>query len=310
MEIIRGLERSEKPTSTALGFFDGIHLGHRAVISEAVTYAKQNNLIPTVFTMLQSPRSVLTGRSIEGIITAEEKILVLESLGVQKVYILDFKDIMKLSAEEFIDRIVVGCFNARHTVCGFNYHFGSGGKGNGNILRELCGKKGITVATQNQVDYNGSPISSTRIRQCIAGGDIRSVNAMLGREYGFNLPVIHGRQLGRKIGTPTINQKFPSKLVLPLFGVYASAVAVGGKIYCGVTNVGIKPTVGSDEVLIETWMPDYNGAELYDESIDVRFIGHIRTERKFDDIDSLKDEIVKNSIQAKKIFENYMKERF
>lgn len=309
MEIIRRLERSEQPTSVALGFFDGVHQGHMSVIGEAVSYAQKNNLVPAVFTMSQSPRSVLTGKSVEGIITNEEKISIFEKLGVQKAYILDFRDIMGLSAEEFVDRIIVRCFNAKHTACGFNYHFGSGGKGDGNTLHKMCTEKGITVAMQNQVDYNGQPISSTRIRQSIADGDIVSVNIMLGREYGFKLPVIHGRQLGRKIGTPTINQRFPLGLVYPSFGVYASVVDIAGKLYCGVTNVGVKPTVGCDEVLIETWMPDYNGEELYDESIDVRFIGHIRNERKFGSIDSLKDEIVRNSVQAKNIFQNYMKER-
>lgn len=310
MEIIRELEHSDKPTSVALGFFDGVHLGHQTVINEAVTCAEKNNLVPTVCTFSESPRSVIKGNNIGSIITCDEKISVFESLGIQRVYMLDFRKIMGFSAEQFVEKAIVESFNAKHAVCGFNYHFGSGGSGNRYILQDLCKKNNITVSAQNQIDFNGMPISSTRIRQSIMDGDIKSVNSMLGRMYGFKLPVIHGRQLGRKLGTPTINQKFPSGSVLPLFGVYASAVNIDGKLYCGVTNIGIKPTVGSDDVLIETWMPDYIGRELYDENIDVRFISHIRAEKKFEGVDSLKDEIVKNGIQAKEIFENYLKGGF
>lgn len=302
MEIIRTFEHSEKHTSVALGFFDGVHLGHKAVIDDAVKYAKEHNLVPTVFTLLQSPRSVITGENIGKVITEEEKIAVLESLGIKRVYIIDFRDIMNISAEEFIDKTVVDCFNAKHVVCGFNYRFGSGGKGNGEILHKLCQKRNIAVTTKNHIDFQGEPVSSTRIRQCIAKGDIKSVNNMLGREYGFNLPVIHGRQLGRKLGTPTLNQRFPSKLVCLSFGVYVTKVTVFGKEYCGVTNVGIKPTVGSDEILIETWLPDYNGKEFYGETVNIRFIDYIRAEKKFDSIDDLKKEIIKNGIQAKEIY--------
>ena len=306
MQIIRELKHSEKPTSTALGFFDGVHRGHIAVIGNATEYARQNNLVPTVFTMLQSPREVLTGKKIGRIITLEEKLSVFEKLGVQQVYLIDFCSIKDISAEDFINKILIDCFNAKHAVCGFNYHFGSGGSGDGNILHKLCEKQGVTVTTQHSIDFNGMPISSTRIRQSIAYGDITSVNEMLGHEYGFCLPVIHGRQLGRNMGTPTLNQRFPEGLIYPSFGVYASAVNVGGALYCGVTNVGIKPTVGSDCVLIETWMPDYNGGDLYGESIDVRFIAHIRAEKKFDGIESLKNEIIQNSKQAETIFRQYI----
>ncbi len=309
MEIVKELKCSNSPTSVALGFFDGVHLGHKSVINETVGYAKRRNLIPTVFTLEQSPRSVITEKSIGGIITNDEKLSVFEKLGIQRVYMLDFKTIMGFSAECFVNNILDSCFNAKHTVCGFNYHFGNGGNADKYTLRELCEKRNITVTAQNHIDYNGSPISSTRIRKSITDGDILSVNAMLGREYGFNLPVIHGRKLGRKLGTPTLNQKFPQGLTVPLFGVYASAVTVKSRLYCGVTNIGVKPTVGSDDILIETWLPDYSGEEFYNELVDIRLLEHIREERKFESIDSLKNEIVKNSVQADKIFKFYKKGR-
>lgn len=306
MEIIKELKRSEEPTSVALGYFDGVHRGHTAVIGDAVKYAKQNNLVSTVFTTSQSPREILTGNKTKKIIDSEEKLSLFEKLGVQKVYIIDFLTVVGISAENFVNDIVLGCFNARHVVCGFNYHFGSGGKGDGNILRQLCSKENITVTSQKNVDFDNVPISSTRIRQSISSGDIVSANKMLGHEYGFHLPVIHGRQLGRHMGTPTLNQRFPDELVCPPFGVYASAVTLDGKLYYGVTNIGIKPTVGSDCVLIETWLPEYNGSEFYGKTVDVRLIGHIRDERKFSGIDSLKNEIIRNSKQAEEIFRKYI----
>ena len=302
MRIIKKLEYSEKPTSVALGYFDGIHLGHRAVIENAVGYAKKNNLIPTVFTLLQSPRKVLFNEKVEGIITLDEKLKILENMEIEQVYIIDFTEIRNITAENFISDILKMCFHAEYAVCGFNYHFGKSALGNRNVLKKLCFDSGINSTSQNQICYADIPISSTRIRKCISDGDMTSTNAMLGRKYGFYLPVVHGRQLGRTWGTPTLNQIFPDGLVCPKFGVYASEVTVDGKKFCGVTNVGIKPTVGSDEILIETWMPDYNGRDLYDEFTDVRFIEHIRGEKKFDSLDELKQEILLNGQQAEKIF--------
>ena len=302
MEIIQDLNRSAEETSIALGFFDGVHIGHISVISEAVLYAKQNNLVPAVFTTHQIPRSVLSGEKIGSIITLEEKLSAFEKLGAQRVYILDFRKIMNITAEDFVKDILLGCFNARHAVCGFNYHFGKGGKGGGDTLHRLCTDNGMTVTTRHRVNSGNMPVSSTRIRNAITDGDISSVNKMLGRKYGFALPVIHGNHIGRTIGIPTINQKFPEELTVPPFGAYATAVTVDGKQYCGVTDVGVKPTVGSESILIETWMPDYTGKDLYGEKPDIRFLSFIRPERKFDNLNSLKEEIVKNSIQSKQIF--------
>lgn len=288
MEIIRELVRSSEPTATALGYFDGVHRGHRAVIAESVAYAREHGLVSAVFTLQQSPRTVLFGEEPKGIITLEEKLQQLAQLGVERVYLIDFRTIRHITAEDFVRDILLGCFHAKHTGCGFNYHFGSGAKGDGNTLSHLAQAYGITETTQPQLCYGGLPISSTRIRQCIAQGDIPSANAMLGRAYGFCLPIIHGQQLGRQLGFPTLNQSMPDGLIKPLFGVYASVVTVNGVSYRGVTNIGRKPTVGADSVTIETWMPDYHGGELYDEVLDVRLYGFVRPEQRFDSLDALR----------------------
>ena len=302
MEIIKELIRSKEPTSTALGYFDGVHLGHRAVISESVDYARRNGLVSAVFTLQQSPRTVLFGEEPKGIITQKEKMQQLEALGVDRVYLIDFRTIRSISAERFVQEILIGCFRASHTGCGFNYHFGCGAKGNGTVLSELAKKYGITETTQPQLCFGGLPISSTRIRACIAQGDVISAREMLGRAYGFCLPVVHGKQLGRKLGFPTLNQKMPEGLIKPKFGAYASVVRVGDRKFCGVTNIGYKPTVGSEEITIETWMPEYHGEELYDKETDVRLYAFLRPEHKFDDLEMLRRQVMKDAAEAQKIF--------
>ncbi len=304
MKILQEFIPSSKPTSVALGYFDGVHRGHQAVIGEAVQTAKQNSLIPTVFTLQQSPRTVLRGEQNHNILPLEDKLRLLEDLGVELVYCLDFRSIKDITAETFIKEIVVERFHAKHLSCGFNYHFGAGAQGSGAMLEEMCQAYGVTVLARPRIEMGGLPVSSTRIRGCVADGNIVEANEMLGRQYGFTLPIIHGKQLGRTIGVPTLNQKFPDGLVIPKFGVYATSVTVDGKTYYGATNVGVKPTVGSDAVLIETWLPEYTGRDLYGENIDVRFLDFVRPERKFDGLADLQAEILRNAEVAKQIFYN------
>ncbi len=303
MEIIKELIPSSEPTSTALGFFDGVHRGHQAVILEAVSYARQNHLVSAVFTLQQSPRIVLLGEEPRGIIPLQDKLQLFSVLGVERVYLIDFRTIRHISAEDFVRDILIGCFHARHTGCGFNYHFGSGAVGNGTTLSLLAARYGLTETTQPQLCFGGLPISSTRIRQCIAEGDISGANEMLGRPYGFCLPVLHGRQLGRQLGFPTLNQQLPEGLVTPRFGAYASAITIDGKTYTGVTNIGIKPTVGSDAVTIETWMPDYNGSDLYGASVDLRLYAFLRPEQKFSSLTALQEAVFQDAAVAKQYLE-------
>ncbi len=307
MKIITELERSEEQSSVALGYFDGVHRGHAAVISEAVRTGRLNGLVPTVFTLLQSPRTILRGEKSNNIMTTREKLEVFEQLGVEQVYLLDFRSIMNITAEDFVRDVLSGCFRAAHAACGFNYHFGAGAKGSGAELEDMCRDYGITVLARPRIIMEDLPVSSTRIRSCILSGRVEQANEMLGRLYGFRLPVVHGRQLGRQWGTPTLNQEFPSELVKPAFGVYASVVKVDGKLYSGVTNVGIKPTVGSDRVMIETWMPQYSGRDLYDEETDVRILSFIRPERRFESIECLKHEIIRDGEISLGKFDRYIK---
>ena len=143
-------------------------------------------------------------------------------------------------------------------------------------------------------------MSSTRIRAAVEAADIPLANRLLGRPFGFSLEVIHGNHIGTGLGTPTINQAIPDNFVLPKFGVYASWVRVGGKYFAGVTNIGLKPTVGSDRVLSETWMPDFSG-DLYGKRVRLFLLRFLRPEKKFGSLQELKEEISKNARQAKEI---------
>lgn len=290
-------------TAVALGYFDGIHRGHRSVLSLAVR-EKQRGLSPVCFTFAQSPKSVLSRTKETALMTANDKIKTLEALGIETTYQADFLSIMDMSEDEFVREILIGRLKAKRLFCGFNYHFGKNGSGNSESLKRLCKSYGAEVTVVPPEIQGDTVISSSLIRELIADGEIRQANDMLCSRFGFSSVIEHGKRLGRELGTPTINQPLVKSLVVPKFGVYASAVTLeNGKVYCGVSNIGIKPTVGGTAALCETWMPDYRGKEIYGQCADIRLIDFIRPERKFSGIDELKRAIVDNAVTARKIFD-------
>lgn len=292
----------QQNTAIALGFFDGLHKGHRKVISLAVN-EKQNGLIPVCFTFLQSPKSVIFGTPANAVMTVEDKLKTLETLGIEHTYRADFKQIMNMSADDFVEKILIKTLNAKKLFCGFNYRFGKNGNGDVELLKQLCLKNNIEVCVVPSEQDNGDVVSSTLIRELIENGNVKRANAILCTKFGFSSVIEHGKRLGRELGTPTINQPLNPDLVVPKFGVYASAVTLeNGKVYCGVTNIGIKPTVGGTVALCETWMPEYDGDEIYGQKADIRLLDFIRPEKKFNGIVELKDAIISNGRTALKIF--------
>lgn len=294
MKVIYDIAPSKSETFTALGFFDGVHLGHRDVIAEAVRNSHKLGIKSCVLTFSRRPKSVLIGEPDMSITTSDEKLALIEDIGVDILYIVNFKELMGLSDGEFVRSVLIENLNCRGVVCGFNYHFGRGGKADSNTLSEICTDFGCKVITRDPIIYKGTVISSSRIRNALRDGDISSANDMLGRKFGYKLEVVHGRQLGRIIGIPTINQTFPENFCLPKFGVYASVVTVNGKQYRGVTNIGVKPTVGSDKPVSETWILDFSG-NLYGKRINVRLTYFIRGEKKFTSVEELKNQILKDA---------------
>lgn len=294
-------------TAAALGFFDGLHTGHRKVISLAAA-EKHNGLIPVCFTFAQSPKSVLTGKPYPALMTKEDKTEVLDKLGIEHVFCADFRKLMNISAEDFVKNVLIDRLKAKKLFCGFNYRFGKNGEGNAQTLKILCNNYGIDVVVVPPEQMGGVVVSSTIIRNFISVGDVRWANEMLCGKFGFSAVIEHGEHFGRTMGTPTINQSLSSELVVPKFGVYATAITLeSGEKYSGVTNIGVKPTVGKFTPRCETWMPEYKGQEIYGQTADVRFLDFIRPEKKFSNINELKNAIEDNSITAKKIFEEEYK---
>lgn len=292
MEVYHDLTPADGDSAVALGNFDGIHIGHHKVISLALDGARRG-LVPTVLTFSENPRSTLGAEAGGRILSQKEKIRLLEQMGVERLYLLDFSTVKDIGAREFAQEVLAGVCRAKEVSCGFNFTFGRGGKAGSEELRTLCEVCGIRTFVAPAVLFEGTPVSSTRIRALIENGRMDEAAALLGRPFGYESAVLHGRKLGRKLGTPTLNQAVPPGFVMPKFGVYVSVVRLeNGCRYAGVTNVGVKPTVGSDTVLAETWMPRYCGGELYGRAVRTDLLKFLRPERHFASIDELRAEIL------------------
>lgn len=306
MDVIRNTDEIKsymdgRKTAVALGAFDGLHIGHRAVIEKVL----RQDLMPVVFTFRDNPAETLAG-ACRYLSTVEERLRVLESWGVKAVIMPDFSDIVGWSAERFL-YMLRSELCAQVISCGEDFSFGKKAAGNTALLSAFCNENGMELQITPAVLYRGERVSSTRIRDAIEKGKIAEVTEMLGRPFSFEFEVVHGNHLGRTIGIPTINQPFPDGFILPRFGVYASAVHVDGNIYCGVTNIGVKPTVGSERALSETWLPDFSG-DLYGKTLRLELLGFIRDERKFPSLEVLRGVIEENAVTAREIYGQYVNE--
>ena len=286
-------------TAVALGFFDGIHRGHQKIIKKAV---ENKNAISTVFTFNQNPLENLKGRSPGRIITNEQKVNLLNEIGVELLLSVDFEKVKNFTAEEFVKKVLVEKLNAKYLYCGFNFTFGKGGYADTKYLKELCNVYDINLEVIQPVVVNEKVVSSTYIRQLIESGRVFEANKLLYKRFSINEIIIHGNKIGRILKTPTINQLLPSQVIKPKFGVYASVVKFDNVLTYGVTNIGVKPTVGSDYPLVETFMPEYNGEDIYGKRVEVSLLRFVRPEIKFDNLELLKNQILKDADCAKKSF--------
>lgn len=295
---------SESKTVIALGLFDGVHRGHRKVISTAVRISNEMEATPAVFTFL-TDKDCPDKKAGQGMIsTISIKAEQYERLGVEAVFMPEFSDIKGYDAKSFVKDILVNKLNAVHIVCGYDFRFGVGAKADGSILRQIAQEYGcgVTVVPQEKTD-DGKPISSTAIRKFLNSGDIKSANELLGYNYSIDFVVKTGRRLGSRLGFPTINQEYPKNALIPHFGVYATVANVYGKNYPAVTDVGVKPTVGGvKNPLAETYIIGVND-NFYGKKVKVSFIEFLRDEKKFNSIEELKRQIEANAKQAENIFE-------
>lgn len=292
MKITTRLEdiQENHPCSLALGAFDGLHRGHMAVIHAAV----RQDMDAGVFTFTAGPKGT------SAVLTPEDKVLLLEQAGIQRLYRMDFESLRHMEPERFFQEILLEKCHAARLCCGEDFRFGRNAAGDVSLLSALCERAGVELEILPPVMEDGEKISSTLIRSALERGDIPLANRLLGRPFGFSLPVVHGNHIGHTLGTPTINQALPDGFVQPRFGVYAAWCLAEGKYYHGVANIGVKPTVGSDCVLAETWMPDFSG-DLYGKPVRLFLLEFLRPEQKFPSLDALRDEIRKNARQAEEI---------
>lgn len=281
------------PRSVALGLFDGLHPGHRQVIL-AATQTAHDGITPAVYTF--DPLTIHTKGTLRRLCSPEEEQALLEDMGVEELFRVDFATVRHLSPEDFVKEILHEQLSAVQVTCGFNYHFGAGGAGDATLLTQLCAEYGITVTVVPEVDADGVPVSSTSIRGALAAGDMAAVRRLMGRPFRLQQTVTEGQRLGRRLGLPTINQTLPADRGCPRFGVYVSCVQIGGDVFPAVTNIGVHPTVGATAPLAETYILDFD-QDLYGTAPAVYPLRFLREEQTFASLDELKAQIERD-IQA------------
>lgn len=297
MRYLKDIPVLNDPSAVALGLFDGVHRGHRAVIKKAVSCAPA--LTPVVFTFTFDDPDQITKPHYAAILSDTRKREIFASLGVQAVVEPPFSSFRELSPEDFFQRILREKLNAKAVFCGGDYRFGKNAAGDAALMERFCKEAGIRFETVPSETEGGKPISSTRIRQLLRDGKPEESALLLGERYAIDFPVVHGRQLGRKMGYPTINQLYPSGSLLPKFGVYATLASIDGNDYPGVTNVGIKPTIaGGDTPSAETYLMGYSG-DLYGRPVKLSFVSFLRPEKKFASVDELFAQIAADAETAR-----------
>ncbi len=274
--------------AVAVGNFDGVHIGHRAMLSALTDEAKRLGVPAAVFTfdIGNNPK-----QSKKLIADENEKKRLLAENGVDVVFSVPFSVIKDMSAQSFAEELLADELGAKSAVCGYDFRFGYNRSGDAALMTELLSKRGVSVITPDAVKADGVTVSSTYIRELLSNGEIAEANKLLGRSYSFEEKVVHGKELGRQLGFPTINQSFPDILAPLRFGVYAVRCFVAGKCFYGVANLGIKPTVTDDgAVVCETYLFDFSG-DCYGETVKTEFLEFIRSEKRFETLGQLKQQV-------------------
>lgn len=302
MIVINNLEEIKNipPCSIALGNFDGVHVGHQTLIRKAVEKARELGIKSAVFTFSNHPKNLFAGETVvKNIIYQEEKAALIEKLGVDYLFNVPFTyEVARMNAMSFIDNLLVDKMNLREAFCGFNYRFGYKAAGNPHILRQRGMVKGFNVNEIDPVTIEGDVVSSTLIRSLIRSGDMEECEKYLGRKYSVGGEVVVGNRLGRTIGFPTSNIMIDENMVTPPNGVYITKCVYNGHVYDSITNVGVKPTIGTFQKNMETHIFHFN-KELYGKHIQVIFLKKTRDEAKFRSVEELSAQIVKDCEEAK-----------
>ena len=292
MQIVSGIDKNVR-TAIAIGKFDGVHKGHMKLLHEIISH-RDEGLLPLVFTFKGSVSDFYSGNKSRVLTTDEEKLKLLEDAGIGSVYMMSInKDTVSYDPEAFVREILVEKLHAGLIAAGGDLSFGYKGRGNMSLLERLSeGGALYRTAAIEKVKHEDQVISSTLIRNEVSSGNMERAGAMLGRAYSLEGMVVHGKKLGRTIGIPTANVIPDDEKLMPPFGVYSSVVELGDRQFKGITNIGVKPTV-SDEpcVTAETHIFDFD-EDIYGAGIRVSLVRFVRPEKKFGDLDSLKEQML------------------
>lgn len=295
----------------AVGDFDGLHVGHRALIAclEEMALRIQDKTgerpVRTVLTFEPHPRQVLDGKPFEQIYSLRQKIRLLEESGMaDEVIVLTFTPLlMRTAPEDFFSRLLVERYQAQGVAVGDNFSFGRNGSGTPELLKKLCEKAGLLCTVKECVRMMGDTVSSTRIRCLLQEGRIEEANHLLAQPYFVDGVVSPGKHLGRKIETPTVNLLMEKGRLLPKFGVYVSRTLVDGVWLDGISNVGDNPTFGGEAPRTETFLFDFSG-DLYGRHLLVELLSFVRAEKKFEDARALQAQLDKDIEYTKRYFDN------
>lgn len=294
-----------KGTAVALGYFDGIHTGHRAVLEKTLAIAKEKGLTPAVLVFDEHPRKVLSGKVPPMLTDEEMKSRLLREMGFT-LYDFPFRESMNMEPSEFAREVLEKKLGAKAVVCGYDYRYGKNGKGNSASLKSDLENEGVEVISLGEIKQGEDTVSASKIRELISEGNLRRANEMLGRVFSYNRVVERGDALGRRLGFPTINQTFPEDFIVPCYGVYASVTTLDKKKYPSVTNIGIRPTVGGTQVRSETCILGFSG-DLYGRNAEVGLLDFLRGEMKFASLEELSQAVKRDMEKARLVYDEVMK---
>ena len=282
----------------ALGFFDGVHLGHGALLRRVGSRAAELGARPCAFTFDQSPAAALTGREVPLLTGVDDRAWLMETMyGIREVIVAPFALMRDMDWRDFVGDYLRREHGAVHVVAGHDFHFGRGGEGSPRRLKEECARLGMGCDIIPRVELDGVTVSSTHIRGLVERGELEEANRFLGHPFVLSGTVVHGSELGRTLGTPTANLPVPPGAIVPAFGVYAGRVYLpDGGARLAVANVGVRPTVstGGAEVTVEPWILDFAG-DLYGRFLRLELHKRLRPERKFSGVDELRAAILENA---------------
>ncbi len=277
-------------SSLALGYFDGLHLGHRVVLKNAINIAKENNAKSTIVTFKNHPLKILSNKNIEQILTLDEKLKIFEEIGIDNVILLNFEDVSNIRANDYLENILVKYFSPIAITTGFNHSFGYKKEGNSEFLKQNKEKYGFKYFEIPPFVTNERIVSCSVIRNMIHLGNFYDANKLLGYNFFLNGIVIKGEQIASKLGFPSANILYPNNKIKIPEGVYFVKVNINNSEYDGVLNYGYSPTINNQELKTEVHILDFN-KNIYGENIKISFIKKIRNQFKFENTEKLKAQL-------------------